>query len=207
MLKQSFLRLNAVLLAVISAASWAQAQTVPSSPKAKYTADSKHAMERYKEDQKLCTEETTAESRMQCKRDAKQEYNKAIAAAKARMAAPAKAAAAHAACVDCGKVVVINRTEKEGEGSALGVIAGGAAGALLGRQVGGGTGKDVATIAGAVGGAYAGKQIEQKMKKRQVWVVTVEYNNGNKADFELDQDPGFKTGDLVKNADKTIVRQ
>jgi uncharacterized protein YcfJ len=35
-------------------------------------------------------------------------------------------------------------------------VLGGVAGAVLGRQVGGGSGRDVATVVGAVAGAYAG---------------------------------------------------
>lgn len=42
------------------------------------------------------------------------------------------------------------------ERSSVGMLLGGAAGALLGNQVGGGNGRTLATIVGAAGGAYAG---------------------------------------------------
>lgn len=45
------------------------------------------------------------------------------------------------------------------ERSSIGMLLGGAAGALLGNQVGGGTGRTLATVAGAAGGAYAGDRM------------------------------------------------
>ena len=86
------------------------------------------------------------------------------------------------------------------------MIAGGAAGALLGRQVGAGLGKDLATLAGAAGGAYAGKQLEQRMKTQKVWEVTVSYPNGDTQHYEFPQDPGLQVGDVVRKSDQTIVR-
>ena len=51
-------------------------------------------------------------------------------------------------------------TKKEwGANSVVGTVLGGAAGGVLGHQIGGGKGKDVATAVGAVGGAYAGHEI------------------------------------------------
>lgn len=45
------------------------------------------------------------------------------------------------------------------ERNVAGMLLGGAAGALLGNQVGGGTGRTLATLAGAAGGAYAGDRM------------------------------------------------
>lgn len=45
------------------------------------------------------------------------------------------------------------------ERNVVGMLAGGALGALAGHQVGGGTGRTIATIAGAAGGAYAGDRL------------------------------------------------
>jgi outer membrane lipoprotein SlyB len=181
-------------------------------PKAQLAADSKAAAASYASDKKLCNDEAESSSRLQCRRDAKAEYDKAIASAKAKMAAANKIAsvkpvkAAAVVCVECGKVVSVSIVDKEGEGGALGIFAGGAAGALLGHQVGAGTGKDLATIAGAVGGAYAGKKLEEKMKTHKVWSVSVQYADGRQAKFEFEQDPGLKAGDPVKNSGATIVR-
>lgn len=198
-------------LLLLGVASTSLAETPPT-PKARYTADSKKALTRYEADKKLCNDETSSTARLQCRRDAKTEYDKALAAAKAQMAAfatapvSAKTQAAKVACSDCGRVIAVSMTEKDGEGGAVGMIAGGVTGALLGRQVGGGFGKDLATIAGAAGGAYAGKKIEEKVKTHNVWTVSVQYGDGHKNSFDFDKDPGLKVGDSVKNSGNTIVR-
>lgn len=184
-------------------------------PKAQYAADSQRAQTRYDADKKLCNDETSSSARLQCRRDAKAEYDKAITLAKAHLkttapvVAPVVAAKAHEpqmTCNDCGKVAAVSVTEKEGEGGPAGLIAGGAAGAILGHQVGSGMGKDLATIAGAVGGAYAGKKIEEKVKTHKVWSVNVQYADGIRKSFDFDKDPGLKVGDAVKNSGNTIVR-
>ena len=207
-MKNPLLLLSAsLLLSGMASASLAQTAMTP---KAQYAADSKQASTRLADDKKLCNDETSSSARLQCRRDAQAEYNKAITAAKARMSAAGTATpttGAKALCAECAKVVAVSQHEKEGEGGALGIIAGGATGALLGHQVGGGMGKDLATIAGAVGGAYAGKKIEEKVKTKTVWAVSVQYADGRKHSFEFAQDPGFKVGDTVKNAGESIVRQ
>ena len=182
------------------------------SPKAQYAYDSKQASTRYADDKKLCAEETSSKARMQCLRDAKTEYDQAIINAKAAQKAGNSYASQPSkqqqqVCADCGKVVAVNVTEKAGEGGALGMIGGGVAGALLGRQVGGGLGKDLATLAGAAGGAYAGKQVEGHVKNSKVWTVTVQYETGARADFAFDQDPGLQSGDLVRNSGNGITRR
>lgn len=183
------------------------------SPKAQYAYDTKQANTRYADDKKLCAEETNSKARMQCLRDAKSEYDQAIINAKAAQRAGTSNVAQqnkqppHQICAECGKVVAVNVAEKAGEGGALGLIGGGVAGALLGRQVGSGRGKDLATLAGAAGGAYAGKQVEGHMKNAKTWTVTVQYETGAKADFAFDQDPGLAAGDLVRNSGNGIARR
>ncbi|MGK5025399.1 glycine zipper 2TM domain-containing protein [Janthinobacterium sp. RB2R34] len=181
------------------------------SPKAQYAYDSKQASTRYADDKKLCAEETSSKARMQCLRDAKTEYDQAIINAKAAQKAgnsyASQPSKQQQVCADCGKVVAVNVVEKAGEGGALGMIGGGVAGALLGRQVGSGRGKDLATLAGAAGGAYAGKQVEGHVKNSKVWNVTVQYETGARADFAFDQDPGLQSGDLVRNSGNGITRR
>lgn len=203
-------------LALVTFTHVAIAQTAEA--KAQYAADSRAAKTRYDNDLKLCADEPSSSARLQCRRDAKTEYDRALAEAKTRMttsstatrAAPAATSAAPAptqvTCPDCGKVVSVNVVEKQGEGGAIGIIGGGAAGALLGQQIGQGAGKDLATIAGAIGGAYAGKKIEEKVRTHKVWHVTVQYQDGNRRSFEFAQDPGLIVGDKVRNAGDTIVR-
>ena len=175
-------------------------------PKAQFAQDSKIANTRYADDKKLCSEETSSKARLQCRRDAKTAYDAAMAQAKVQLSMiPAKQPAAKLACYECAKVLSVTQSEKKGEGGALGMIAGGVTGAILGRQVGGGTGKDLATIAGAAGGAFAGKKIEEKVKTKAVWIVNVQYTDGRQAQFEFPQDPGFKMGDAVKNSGNTLI--
>jgi outer membrane lipoprotein SlyB len=189
----------ALLLALSSNAALAQPTA-----KEQYAADSKRIATRYADDKKLCADESTSSARMQCNRDAKTEYDKSMASAKAALKASSGKAGGY--CADCAKVLSVNVSEKAGEGSALGVIAGGVAGALLGNQVGSGHGRELATVAGAAGGAYAGNKVEQKVKATKQWTVQVQYEDGKQASFHFDHDPGLMAGDRVKNANGSIVR-
>lgn len=189
-----------ILLAAVFLSAPAFAASTTASPQ--YTAAKKAAAARYADDKKLCAEETGSSARMQCLRDAKAEYNKALAAAKSEHGV---ASSSSKVCAECGKVLSVNVVEKEGESSPLGLVAGGVAGALLGHQVGGGSGKDIATIAGAAGGAYAGHKIEQKMKSVKIWKVAVRFENGEEKTYDFDKDPGFVAGSAVKASNGSIV--
>ena len=109
-------------------------------------------------------------------------------------------------CAECGTVTAIKVVEKDGEGSATGMVAGGVAGALLGNQVGSGSGKALATVAGAAGGAYAGKKIEGKMNKVKEWHVTVKYQTGKTGTVTLKEDPHLRNGDKVKRENGQLNR-
>ena len=179
-----------------------QAQVWSSKP-----ADSlslKDAKTRYEADKKLCADEASAEARLQCRRDAQTVYDKAIAANKATSTFTSKSA--EAACTDCGHVTAVNVREKAGESNAVGLIAGGVAGAVLGHQVGGGMGKDLATVAGAAGGVYAGKKIQENMNSTKVWTVSVKYTDGRTGKFDFAHDPGLAVGTAVKNSGNTVVK-
>lgn len=171
--------------------------------KAQYAAAKKAAASRYADDRKLCAGESSSSARMQCLRDARAEYDKALANAKSAQASAS--APSGKVCDDCGKVLSVKVVEKEGEGSPVGIVAGGVAGALLGHQVGSGSGKDLATIAGAAGGAYAGHKIEQKMKTVKTWEVAVRFENGEEKTFRFDRDPGFAVGSAVKASNGSII--
>jgi outer membrane lipoprotein SlyB len=210
------LLITAVAGAVFALCAQAQAPQQPMSPKAQLAADNKAAAARYEADKALCNDESSSNARLQCRRDAKAEYDAALAAAKSRMAAaaatPATAAVPAAApvaagCADCGTVTAVTLKEEAGQGGPIGMIAGGVGGALLGHQIGGGTGKTVATIAGAAGGAYAGKKIEEKVTTRKVWTITVQYPNSTRKSFVFEKDPGFVVGDPVRNSGASIVKQ
>jgi len=206
-MKRQFLRFLALMsVAAVCAASNDAATSTAEAAK-------KEAANRYSEDQKICADESTSSRRMQCLRDAKEEYNRALNAAESKPAAGAKPAAEIKAgpgtpiCNDCGKVTAVRVVEKEGDTGAVGMIAGGVAGALLGRQVGAGRGRDVATVAGAAGGAYAGNKIEGKMKATKTWAVSVRFDNGSERTFNFESDPGMIAGDPVKASGSSIVRR
>lgn len=101
-------------------------------------------------------------------------------------------------CADCGVITGIRLVEKPGEGGALGVVAGGLVGGILGHQVGGGSGKDLATIAGAVGGGYAGNQIEKRATSTQTHEVTVRMDDGRSHVLMQQANPAFRVGDRVR---------
>lgn len=110
------------------------------------------------------------------------------------------------ACRDCGRVIGVRVEKRKGDSNALGAVAGGAAGALLGNQIGSGDGKTIATIAGAVGGAYAGKKIQEKMNETRYWIVDVQYDSGRRGSFGFDHDPRLQRGDRVRNSGHSVTR-
>ena len=159
------------------------------------------AQARYEADKRLCIDEASSEARLQCRRDALAVYDKALAAARVGAKAPDPAA-----CADCGRVSAVQVSNQGGGNNAIGVIAGGVTGAVLGHQVGGGFGNSLATIAGAAVGAYAGKKIQENMNTSKVWTVTVNFSNGSSGQFTFNQEPGFAVGDAVKRAGDGLVR-
>ena len=82
----SSIRNPLALAALLFATGLAQAQTAtsaPLTPSQQYAADSKQLEARYQSDLAMCNSEKESAGRMQCKRDAKTEYDKALASAKA----------------------------------------------------------------------------------------------------------------------------
>lgn len=127
-----------------------------------------------------------------------------LACATVAQAAP-QGKKAKAVCNDCGKVTAVKLVERDGEGSAAGMIVGGVTGAALGSQIGSGGGRTVAMVAGAAGGAYAGKKVEGKMNKVREWHVTVRFDNGQTDTVLFSEDPAMASGDKVKRRDGTLI--
>jgi len=125
---------------------------------------------------------------------------------KSLQASPAyQPSARKAACINCGVVEAINVVEVKGEGSYLGMIAGGVAGALLGSQIGQGRGTTVAEVAGAAGGAYAGHEVEKRMKATKHYEVVVRLENGGSQTVSYAAQPGFAVGTRVKVENGTLA--
>ena len=196
--------LAGLALGLAAAGSPALAQTSWSTdPTAVQTQQ--EAKARFEADKKLCADEASAEARIQCRRDAQTIYDKTLAALRVGQGTYSTQPATNN-CADCGRVTAVQVVDRDGDSNAVGLIAGGVAGAVLGRQVGGGFGKDLATIAGAAGGAYAGKKIQENMNASKVWQVSVSYTHGGSATFDFAQDPGLKVGDHVKKSGQSVVR-
>jgi len=109
------------------------------------------------------------------------------------------------ACADCGVVEAIHVVEVKGEGTYLGKIAGGVAGALLGSQIGAGRGTTVAEVAGAAGGVYAGNEIEKRMKTAKHYEVVVRLENGGERTISYAAQPSIAVGTRVRIENGSLV--
>lgn len=111
-----------------------------------------------------------------------------------------------AACGDCATVESVRREQRKGEGGAIGIVAGAAAGGLLGNQIGKGNGKTVATVAGAVAGGFAGNEVQKQVTKKEVWVTQVRMKDGSLRSFEQEAQPAWKEGAVVRIKDGALRR-
>ncbi|MFP5391788.1 MAG: glycine zipper 2TM domain-containing protein [Gammaproteobacteria bacterium] len=159
----------------------------------------RHDDQRYEDARHACDNERNQGQRKKCLRELERDHPRL-----AENGTQGHGKAQH--CSDCGRVLGVRSEKRDGDSNALGVVAGGAAGALLGHQVGGGNGKTLATIAGAVGGAYAGKKIQEKANATRIWTVDVEYDNGRRGSVRFDRDPGLQRGDRVQKAGASLRR-
>ena len=155
---------------------------------------------RYEADRKLCAEERDSATRIQCLRDARAEFDKAVAAG-------GQAGAPTGSCAGCGRVVGVTTAERKGGRTGAGAVAGGVAGGVLGHQIGGGTGRTLATVAGVLGGAYVGDKVEQNVRSTTVWSVRVRLDDGSERTFDLETDPGLREGDPVTVSNGTVARR
>jgi outer membrane lipoprotein SlyB len=109
-------------------------------------------------------------------------------------------------CPTCGVIESVRAVEVQGDASGLGAVAGGLAGAAVGSQFGRGDGRTLMTIAGAAGGAYAGNSIEQQVKKRTVYRVSVRLEDGTVRILSQATPPPFAVGDRVRIVGATLER-
>jgi outer membrane lipoprotein SlyB len=120
--------------------------------------------------------------------------------------APATAAETPKPVVQPGNLATIQsvrEVKEDGQHTALGPIAGGIAGAVLGDQIGKGKGttRKVLTVLGAAGGAYAGREIEQKARATTHWEIDVRRDDGLQETVRSDVAPPYQPGQRVRLAD------
>jgi outer membrane lipoprotein SlyB len=106
-------------------------------------------------------------------------------------------------CPDCGVVVAVKQVEQKGEGTGLGAVVGGVAGAVVGHNVA--DGRDIGTAIGAVGGAVAGHQIERHARTTKHYEVQVRMPDGKLRSVRFATRPGWKTGDKVRLQEGKLV--
>lgn len=109
------------------------------------------------------------------------------------------------ACADCGYVQSVQKEKRKGEGGAIGIVAGAAAGGLVGNQFGKGDGKTAMTVAGAVAGGFAGNEVQKHVTSKEVYVTTVKMKDGSIRRFEQEAAPAWKSGAVVKVNGRGIV--
>ncbi len=100
-----------------------------------------------------------------------------------------------------GTVQSVREVAQPGEHTALGPIAGGVAGAVIGNQFGHGNGRKILTVLGAAGGAYAGREIEKQARGTKRWEVDVRLDNGTQQTVMSEVAPSFNAGDRVRIVD------
>jgi outer membrane lipoprotein SlyB len=100
-----------------------------------------------------------------------------------------------------GTVQSVREVAQPGEHTALGPIAGGVAGAVIGNQFGHGTGKKIMTVLGAAGGAYAGREIEKQARATKRWEIEVRLDSGTRETVLSEVAPPFNPGDRVRVVD------
>ena len=99
-------------------------------------------------------------------------------------------------------VQAVREVKDKGDATALGPIAGGIAGAVLGNQIGQGHGsKKVITVLGAAGGAFAGRAIEQQARGTTHWEVDVRRDDGANETVRSDVAPSYQPGQRVRLVD------
>lgn len=106
-------------------------------------------------------------------------------------------------CTDCGVVVSVRLVEQKGEGTGLGAVVGGVAGAVVGHEIT--DGKDLGTLVGAAGGAVAGHQIERHARTTKHYEVGVRMGDGKLRTVKFAAQPAWKSGDKVRLQDGKLV--
>jgi len=110
-------------------------------------------------------------------------------------------------CADCGIVAAVRAIKTPGQGTAIGVLGGGAVGGLVGNQFGSGNGKGAMTILGVIGGALAGNQVEKEAKATTHYDVDVRMDNGQLRTVSVPGNPGPIIGTRVRIQNGQLYRE
>ncbi|WJF90747.1 glycine zipper 2TM domain-containing protein [Paraburkholderia bonniea] len=95
-------------------------------------------------------------------------------------------------------VRVVKLSSNDGHSSGLGLIGGGALGAVAGSALGGGRGKILTTIAGGLAGAVAGRAVENRASVSNGLEIVVRLDNGETRAVTQAADEAFSAGDRVR---------
>jgi outer membrane lipoprotein SlyB len=99
-------------------------------------------------------------------------------------------------------IQAVREVKDAGDSTALGPIAGGVAGAVLGNQIGKGHGsRNVITVLGAAGGAFAGRAIEKQARGTTHWEIDVRRDDGQQQTVRSDVAPWYQPGERVRIVD------
>ena len=106
-----------------------------------------------------------------------------------------------------GTIQAVREVQDPGEPTALGPIAGGVAGAVLGNRIGKGHGsRKVLTVLGAAGGAFAGRAIEKQARGTTHWEIDVRRDDGQQQTVRSDVAPPYQPGERVRVVDGRLER-
>ena len=103
-----------------------------------------------------------------------------------------------AVCTRCGVVESVAAVQKKGQGTGLGVVAGGVLGGVAGHQVGGGNGKTAMTVLGAIGGGLAGNEVEKRARSETLFDISVRMEDGSTRVFQRAQSMALGTRVVVE---------
>lgn len=95
-----------------------------------------------------------------------------------------------------GTVESVREVEEKGDAKGVGALAGGAAGAVLGHNIG--EHNKLVTILGAAGGAFLGNHIEKQARATKHWEMTVRYDDGTAQVFKSEEQPFWQQGNRVR---------
>ena len=111
-----------------------------------------------------------------------------------------------ALCSHCGTVESVSTVQQKGQGTGLGVVAGGLLGGVAGHQMGGGKGKTAMTVLGAIGGGFAGNEVEKRARGETLFNVQVRMEDGSTRMFKRAQSVAIGTHVVIDGSTLRVAR-